>query len=303
MLLRSGLIAVWLVWASTGMAQERIPVVTTTSDLRSLVEAVGGDRVATTSLVPANFDAEDYQEKPQDIVRVKSARMVVRVGLDYDLWFDRLLAQAARPEIQRGGAGYVDASYAIAVLEVRGMNVGPGDGHAHGSGNPHYWLDPKNAEIITGNILETLARLDPPNSALYEANRTAFLARLGDKLKEWENKLAPVRAMPMVAYHNSWPYFARRFRLEFVGFIEIKPGVPPAPSHLARVIADMKARGVRIVIREPHEPERDVAFVAARTGASVVILGTSVGALPRANDYISMFDANVEALASAAATR
>jgi zinc/manganese transport system substrate-binding protein/zinc transport system substrate-binding protein len=303
MLLRSGLIAVWLVWASTGMAQERIPVVTTTSDLRSLVEAVGGDRVAATSLVPANFDAEDYQEKPQDVVRVKSARMVVRVGLDYDLWFDRLLAQAARPEIQRGGAGYVDASYAIAVLEVRGMNVGPGDGHAHGSGNPHYWLDPKNAEIITGNILETLARLDPPNSALYEANRTAFLARIGDKLKEWENKLAPVRAMPMVAYHNSWPYFARRFRLEFVGFIEIKPGVPPAPSHLARIIAAMKARGVRIVIREPHEPERDVAFVAARTGASVVILGASVGALPRAYDYISMFDANVEALASAAAMR
>jgi ABC-type Zn uptake system ZnuABC Zn-binding protein ZnuA len=59
MLLRSGLIAVWLVWASTGMAQERIPVVTTTSDLRSLVEAVGGDRVAATSLVPANFDAEE----------------------------------------------------------------------------------------------------------------------------------------------------------------------------------------------------------------------------------------------------
>jgi len=303
MLLRSGLIAVWLVWASTGMAQERIPVVTTTSDLRSLVEAVGGDRVAAASLVPANFDAEDYQEKPQDVVRVKSARMVVRVGLDYDLWFDRILAQAARPEIQRGGAGYVDASYAIAVLEVRGMSVGPGDGHAHGSGNPHYWLDPKNAEIITGNILETLARLDPPNSAFYEANRTAFLTQLGSKLKEWENKLAPVRAMPLVAYHNSWPYFARRFRLEFVGFIEIKPGVPPAPSHLARIIAAMKARGVRIVIREPHEPERDVAFVAARSGASVVILGASVGALPHANDYISMFDANVEALASAAATR
>ena len=65
----------------------------------------------------------------------------------------------------------------------------------------------------------------------------------------------------------------------------------------------MKARGVRIVIREPHEPERDVAFVAARAGASVVILGASVGALLRANDYISMLEANVEALASAAATQ
>ena len=109
------------------------------------------------------------------------------------------------------------------------MSVGPGDGHAHGSGNPHYWLDPKNAEIITANILEALARIDPANAADYEANRLAFLARLQAKLAEWEAKLAPLKAMPIVAYHNSWPYFARRFRLDFVGFIETKPGVPPSP--------------------------------------------------------------------------
>ena len=204
-MLRSGLIAVWFVWASTGMAQERIPVVTTTSDLRSLVEAVGGDRVAATSLVPANFDAEDYQEKPQDVVRVKSARMVVRVGLDYDLWFDRVLAQTARPEIQRGGAGYVDASYAIAVLEVRGMTVGPGDGHAHGSGNPHYWLDPKNAEIITGNILETLARLDPPNSAVDEGKSRRLFGAARRQAQRVGKKLARVRAVPMVAYQKACP--------------------------------------------------------------------------------------------------
>ena len=106
----------------------------------------------------------------------------MRVGLDYDLWIDRLLAQSGKPDISRGGPGYVDASFAIAVLELRGMSVGPGDGHAHGSGNPHYWLDPKNAEIITGTILEALARIDPANAASYEANRLAFLARLRAKL-------------------------------------------------------------------------------------------------------------------------
>jgi zinc/manganese transport system substrate-binding protein/zinc transport system substrate-binding protein len=303
MLLRFCLTAIWLASASAGLAQERFPIVTTTTDLRSLVEAVGGDRVAAVSLVPANLDAEDYQPKPQDLLRLKSARMVVRVGLDYDLWLDRLLAQANRPDIGRGGPGYVDASFAIAVLELRGMSVGPGDGHAHGSGNPHYWLDPKNAEIITGNILEALARLDPDNAAVYEANRLAFLARLDAKLREWEDKLAPLRAMPLVAYHNSWPYFARRFRLDFIGFIESKPGVPPSPSHLAGIIEAMQARGVKLVVREPQEPERDLAFVARKAGATIVVLAASVGALPQATDYLSLFDVNVEALRSAAAIR
>src|SRR5664279_2735726 len=160
---RFALIVACLALASPGYAEDRIQVVTTTTDLRSLTEAVGGERVAAVSLVPANMDAEDYQPKPQDILRLKNARMLVRVGLDYDLWADRLLAQAARPEISRGGPFYVDASRGIAVLELRGMSVGPGDGHAHGSGNPHYWLDPENADIITGSILETLARIDPEN--------------------------------------------------------------------------------------------------------------------------------------------
>ena len=183
------------------------------------------------------------------------------------------------------------------------MSVGPSDGHAHGSGNPHYWLDPKNAEIITGTLLEALARIDPANAAAYETNRQVFLARLNAKLAEWEIKLAPLQGMPIVAYHNSWPYFARRFRLDFVGFIETKPGVPPSPSHLAGIVQTMRARGVRIVVREPHEPERDVAFVANKAGASLVTLAASVGALPRTGDYISLFDANVEALTSAAAKR
>ncbi|MGE5774102.1 MAG: metal ABC transporter substrate-binding protein [Hyphomicrobiales bacterium] len=301
MALRSVLIAALLALAWPAFAQDRLEVVTTTADLRSLTEAVGGDRVTVTSLVPPNMDAEEYQPKPQDVVRLKRARLLVRVGLDYDLWLDRLLAQTGRPEIGRGGPNYVDASFAVAVLELRGMSVGPGDGHAHGSGNPHYWLDPKNAETITANVLEALARIDPANAAAYEANRQVFLARLSAKLGEWESKLSALRNVPIVAYHNSWPYFARRFRLDIVGFIETKPGVPPSPAHLAGIVRDMQARGARIVVREPQEPERDVAIVANRAGAKVVTLAASVGALPRTDDYIALFDANVKALTSAVA--
>jgi ABC-type Zn uptake system ZnuABC Zn-binding protein ZnuA len=295
------------VLVSSGFAQGRVQVVTTTTDLRSLVEAVGGDRVEAISLVPAAMNAEEYQPTPQDLLRLKNARLLVRVGLDYDLWLDRLLARAeflgGNPDLRRGGAGYVDASFGVPVLEVRGISVGPGDGHAHGSGNPHYWLDPKNAEIITSTILETLARRDPANLATYEANRLAFLARLETRLSEWQAKLAPLKAMPLVAYHNSWPYFARRFRLDFVGFLETKPGVPPSPSHLADILQTMRARAVRIVVREPYEPERDVTFVAGKAGASVVTLAASVGALPQTDDFLSLFERDAEVLNAAASAQ
>lgn len=292
--------AVLLASASPASAEERLDVVTTTTDLKSLVEAVGGERVQVVSLVPASMDAEEYQPKPQDLARLKSARVLVRAGLDYDLWADRLAAQSGNADLTRGGAGYVDASFAITVLELRGMSVGPSDGHAHGSGNPHYWLDPKNAEIITATIAEALARRDPAHAADYEARRVAFVGRLTAKLAEWDRRMAPLKGLPIVAYHNSWPYFARRFRLDLVDVIETKAGVPPSPAHLAGIIKTMTARGVKIVVREPHEPQRDTAFVASRAGARVVTLAASVGALLGTDDYIALIEADVAAMEAAA---
>jgi ABC-type Zn uptake system ZnuABC Zn-binding protein ZnuA len=294
-----------LLFAGSSGAQERLRIVTTTTDLRSLAEAVGGDRVAVTSLVPPSFDPEEYQPKPQDMARLKDVGLVVRVGLDFDLWFDRLLTQASLTEpklreMRRGGPAHVDASAAIAVLDIRGASVGPSDGHAHGSGNPHYWLDPKNAAIITGNILEALARRDPEHAAVYETNRLAFLDRLAIKLSQWEHKVVPLHGRAMVAYHNSWAYFARRFRLNIVDVIEPRPGVPPSPAHLAKLMRSMREQNVGIILRQPLEPEKDAAFLARGTGAKLVLLAGSVGVLPSAPDYFSLFDSNIDALLAAA---
>lgn len=289
------LLALWAFGPGAG-AQPRVAVVTTTTDLKSLVEFVGGERVEVTSMVPPSMDAEDYQPRPQDLARLKDARMIVRVGLDYDLWLDRLLRQAGDSALQRGGEGYVDASLGIALLEVRGSAVGSQGGHAHGSGNPHYWLDPANAEIITGFLLEALARIDPPNAKYYEARRIAFLDRLATKLKEWESALVRLQGVPLLAYHNSWAYLARRFRLNIAATIEPRAGIPPSPAHLASLVRTMQEKKIRLVVRQPFEPAKYPDFLAAKSGAKVAVLAASVGAVPEASDYFSLFDFNVKAL-------
>lgn len=284
-----------------GTAAAPLRVVATTAELRSLVSAVGGGDVEAVSLVPSGQDPEAFQPRPQDLSMLREAGAVVRVGVDYDLWLDRLLAQAGNRELARGGRGYVDASADVALLDVRGGGIGPGDGHAHGRGNPHYWLDPGNAEAITGTLLEALARLDPPNAKRYEANRLAFLRELDARTAAWQRLLAPYQGVALVAWHDTWPYFARRFRLRFVGIIETRPGVAPSPAHLASLAATARRERVAAVIRQPHEPERDAAFVASKAGALVVVLASSVDAVPGARDYLSLMDHNVRTLARALA--
>jgi zinc/manganese transport system substrate-binding protein/zinc transport system substrate-binding protein len=65
----------------------------------------------------------------------------------------------------------------------------------------------------------------------------------------------------------------------------------------------MTVRGARIIVRQPHEPDKDAAFVAKRANGAVVVLAASVGALPGADDYIALFDTDVAILLAAAKAR
>jgi ABC-type Zn uptake system ZnuABC Zn-binding protein ZnuA len=276
-------------------------IVATTADLASLARAATGGEAQIETMIPPTADPEAFEPRPSDLAKLKGAAVVVRVGLGFDHWLDRLLAMHGDAAVNRRGDGYVDASVGIPLLELRGSSLDPAnqDGHAHGLANPHYWLDPSNAEAITGGIAEAVIRVAPERTQSVIAARDGFLARLKAQLGEWERELAAYRGAPLVAYHNTWPYFARRFRLNIVDVIETKDGVAPSPARLAKLAATMREHEVHVIMHEPFEPEEMSALLARRTGAAVVKLAPSVGSMPAATDYLALFDYNVGTLARA----
>jgi ABC-type Zn uptake system ZnuABC Zn-binding protein ZnuA len=274
-------------------------VVATTTDMAALAATIGGPLVSVESIVPAATDPEAFEPRPGDLDKLRGADLVVRVGLGYDYWLDALVARIGATRLMRGGEGYVDASAGIPLLEIRGQSVVNEGGHAHGSANPHYWLDPRNAVTVTAGIAEALSRAMPGQRERILANRERFLAELESRLQQWTELLAPFAGVRLIAYHNSWPYFARRFRLDIVDFIEPKPGVAPSPSHIARLIAAGRSAQVRAVLHESNEPDDAARFVAGKLGVPFVLLATSVGSLPGTADYLALLDYNVATLASA----
>jgi len=280
---------------------QTVRVVATTSDLASLARAVTGDLAQVEPIVPPAADPEAFEPRPSDLAKLKGAAVVVRVGLGYDHWLEKLLQKHGDAAVHRGGVGYVDASAGIPLLELKGRSLDATgrDGHAHGLANPHYWLDPANAEVMTGGIAEAVIRVAPELTEKIIANRDEFLTRLKARLAEWERLLAPHRAARLVAYHNTWPYFARRFRLDIVDVIEVKEGVSPSPARLAKLAALIREQKVRVILHEPFEPEDASQLLARRTGAVVLKLAPSVGSLPEATDYLALFDYNVAVLARA----
>lgn len=278
-------------------------VVATTTDMASLAAAVGGDLVTVESIIPPATDPEAFEPRPGDFDKIRRADLLVRVGLGYDYWLDTLVIRNGDRRLMRGGAGYVDASAGVPLLEIRGQSVVNEGSHAHGVANPHYWLDPANAVTVTAGIAEALARLLPDQHDRIVANRARFLGELSARLQRWGELLAPFAGARLIAYHNSWPYFSRRFRLDVIDFIEPKPGIAVSPAHLARMIVGGRDAQVRAILHEPYEPDDASRLLARKLDVPFIILAVSVDSVPGTKDYLALFDYDCAILAEALGTR
>ncbi len=279
-----------------------LAVVTTSTDLKALVEAVGGERVRVESLAPPIHEPHAVEVKPSQLTELKAASLLVRIGLDHEPWLTRVLQTVNDARFTRGSPNYLETSKGIRLLQAETPRLRADRGvHLHGFGNTHFWLDPENARPITEAILEALARLAPTDLAYFEANRKLFLAELDARLRRWTQAMAPYRGARVVVVHESWPYFAERFGLIIVAALEPTPGVPPSPAYLATLTQKMREAGIKVLIAEPSSNASLVKEVAARSGARVVTLVPSVGGDPDARDYFTLFDVNIKRLTGALA--
>jgi len=275
-----------------------IKIVTTTTDLKSIAELIGGNKVSVTSIATGYQNPHFVDPKPSYIISLSNADIFVTVGLDLETgWSPQLLSSSRNSKIQKGSPGYVDASEGVGLLQVpSSLNRGEGDIHIYG--NPHYWLDPLNGKVIARNIANGLERADPSNKSFYEANLQAFFSKLDVKLAEWTTKMAPFKGSKIIAYHNEWVYFERRFGLQIVDFMEPKPGIPPSPSQLVKVIKEVSANKIKVIISSPYFTTSSSDVVAKQTGVKELTLATSTGAFPSIKNYFDLFDYDVDQMVS-----
>jgi zinc/manganese transport system substrate-binding protein len=278
---------------------DKIRVVATIPDLKALTEEVGGNLVEVESLARGTQNAHELEIRPSLMLKLRRADILVENGLELDSWAEVAVQGANNSKIVRGAPGRVDASRGIQVLDVPAMRVDRSMGDVHPLGNPHYSMDPGLAPIVTGNIVDGLARFAPDQRAVFEKNRQAFLARLNEAMARWTQALEPYKGAKVVVYHPQWIYILNRFGLVQAASLEDRPGIPASPAHLTRVIRQMKEEHIRVIIVEPWNDVKLASRVAEEAGAKAVVLASMVGGVKGADSYIGAIDHNVNALVTA----
>lgn len=293
------MLAVSLSSAVPAAAQKKLNVVTTLPDFAYIASEIGGDRVETFAIAAGYQDPHFVDPKPSYIVKLSRADIFVTVGLDLEAgWVPPLLNSARNDKIQRGGPGYVDASTNVPLLEVP-TSTSREQGDIHAYGNPHYWMDPANGLYIAQNIAAAFVRTQPQSEDYFNSNLASFESKLQQKIVEWDNRMHAYRGTKVIAYHNLWPYFEKSMGFKIVDFLEPKPGIPPSPSQLAKIIRLMNEQEIRTIIIAPYYRQDSAKLVARRTNATVVPLASSVQAFEEVKTYFDVFEYDINLLIDA----
>jgi zinc/manganese transport system substrate-binding protein len=278
-------IAAAILSAGASTAYTKVKVVASTTDLASIAEFIGGDKVEVQSIAIGTSDPHYVEVLPSYMMKVARADIYLKVGMDLDRWANDIIDGS-----RNGNLVVVDCSQQIEPLQRPTTKVDASMGDVHPQGNPHYWLDPENGLIIAEMITNALAEVDGENFIYYAGRLEEFQKTCEEKKTEWLGAASRLDGLEIITFHNSWPYFTRAFGIVVAGFVEPKPGINPTPSHTAKIVEMVKARNIRVIGVEPYFSRRSPDTIARMTEARVVTLPPSVGGADGADDYFSLFD-------------
>lgn len=326
-----------LVSASVARADRVLNVCVSSTDVRTIVEAVGGDEVSVTHFVMGPDDPHVVEPTRRMIQALAGADLLVIVGNAMEEgWLPGMVDQVGRAELMEGGDLYLDLSEnlrTIAGPEGRGV-----PGSFHPEDNPHFLVDGVEGVKAAEAVRAKLTELYPEQADIFAANFRAFAGdvmslMLGeslaavlepddfedaavaierDELEAFLNDrnidaalggtlaaLQPYRDLKVIGDHDLWPYIARRYGVRVLGYMEPEPGVPPTAPHLAKLIGEMKEDGVRVILTVAYFDPRHAAFVQEQVDGFIVPMAHNPGSRPGTDGYVDMLRYNATTLMAA----
>jgi len=266
-----------LLLARPAHAQARVPVVASFSILGDMTATIGGDRIELRTIAGPDADAHGFQPRPSDAVALRGARLVIRNGLGFDAWIDRMLRAANH----RGTV--VTATEGIAPRMMEGHHH-HGHGHDHGAGrrqqhsvgprrvpDPHAWQDLRHGQAYVRTIAAALAAADPDGAAAYRANAEGYVARLA-ALDAWVR--AQVATVPeprrrVVTSHDAFGYLGDAYGIAFLAPQGVSTEAEPSAQQVARLIRQIRDERITAVFMENMANPATLRRVAAEAGVTV----------------------------------
>jgi zinc transport system substrate-binding protein len=271
--------------AMAGPAAAAPEVIASIKPIHSLIAGVM-EGVGEPGLIVAGSSSPHlYTLRPSDAQRLAQARLIFWIGPIFEGFLMKPLAALATKaeivELDRApGVMLLPAREGGAWEEDEHHHAGDHGGGAEAERDGHLWLDPRNAKAIVRIAVARLSTLDRANAPRYAANGAALEQRLDGLDAALQRRLAPIRGIPFVVFHDAYQYLEKRYGLSAIGSITVSPGNPPGARRLQTMRSKVMALGARCVFSEPNFEPSLVRTITEGTPAATGILDPEGTALP-----------------------
>ena len=276
--------------AAEPQAAPVLKVVATFSVLADIAREVGGPAVEVTALVGPNADAHVFEPTPSDVRRVAQADVVVKNGLRYEGWIDRLI----------NASGYRGP----VVLASRGVVTR----QLSGGADPHAWQNLANGQRYADNIraalVTALSAKAPARVAELEARAAAFQQRLAALDLDTRARIAavPVERRRAITSHDAFGYFSDAYGVTFIAPRGWTTGSEPSAEAVARIVRQAREAKASALLVENISDPRLIDRIGRESGLKVGGALYSDALSPpgtEADTYVRMFEHNVRTLVDA----
>jgi len=254
------------------------------------------------SATHARQDPHHIEARPSLIAALRQADVAVCTGASMEAgWLPTLQQRSGNPRVQKGASGMLFAAEQVTLIDPRPAGS-PFAGDVHAEGNPHVHLDPRRLREVAEVLAARLQAADPARAAEIRQRWTAWDADWRGRIAQWERQAAPLRGLRVAAQHTTFAYLWRWLGIEQVADLEPKPGVPPTPGHLQKVLEGVRGAPPKAVAVSAYQDPRGVQWLAQQLGSGVTLLQlpSTVTEEPPTDTLAGLFDHLIDRLLAAA---
>ena len=269
-------------------------VVTSVKPLGFIASSIADGVTNTEIIVPTGASPHDYNLKPSDVQKIKSAELIFWIGKDVDAFLEKSIHQ-------------VDQKNVVAIANVAGVKElltksehhhhdeheghdhhhhghdhhGHDHDHHHDHGhhhevdengltvNWHVWYSPEISKLAAAQLADKLTEKFPAQKAKIAENLANFNRTLDEKSVKIKAQLASYQQKGFYVFHDAYGYFNDAYGLKQTGAFTINPLVAPGAQTLAHIKEEIEEHKVSCLFAEPQFTPKVIDTLSKNTGVHV----------------------------------
>ena len=268
---------------------EKIKVVASFDAMKEITQAIGGNKVDVTTIIPEGIEPHDYELKTSDVQKLQEAKLFVYNGLGMEAWADKAIQTASADNLMS-----VALAEHVQPIEL----TDPEEIEEHGAYDPHAWLGLTSAKEEASAVKDALIKISPEDKEYFEKNYMAFADEIDKMQEEYMKKVANATRKEIVTGHAAFGYLCRDLGISQESVEDVFASGEPSAQKLAELTDFCKAHNVKVIFTEDLVSPAVSETLAKEAGAKAEAIHT-IESAEDGMTYLARMKDNLNKIAAA----